>query len=76
MKSAREKPRVGYLRLIREMQGRSLRSVAHEAGLDPGQLSRIETGQQRASVDQLIALGRVLGIADLVGLERYREWPE
>jgi hypothetical protein len=43
--------------------------------MDAGQLSRIERGEQRASVDQLIALGRVLGLRDLARLDLFREWP-
>ena len=69
-----QKARVGRLRAVQEAQGKSLQSVAAEAGLDPGQLSRIERGEQRASVDQLISLGRVLGLRDLVRLDLFREW--
>lgn len=74
MDSAVQRQRVGRLRAVREAQGRSLRSVAREAGLDPGQLSRIERGEQRASVDQLISIGRVLGLRDLARLDLFREW--
>jgi hypothetical protein len=38
------------LREVREAQGRSLRSVAKEAGMDPASLSRVERGLQRPSV--------------------------
>jgi transcriptional regulator with XRE-family HTH domain len=74
MNSSVQNPRVGRLRAVREAQGRSLRAVAREAGLDPGQLSRIERGEQRASVDQLISIGRVLGLRDLTRLDLFREW--
>jgi transcriptional regulator with XRE-family HTH domain len=48
-----------------------LEAVAHEARIDPGMLSRIETGKQRPSVPVLIRLGKVLDVPELVALERY-----
>ena len=55
------------LRAVREAQGRSLRSVAREAGVDPSYLSRVERGLRRPSVPFLQAVGRALGLRNLVG---------
>jgi transcriptional regulator with XRE-family HTH domain len=57
---------VSRLRAVRESQRRSLESVADEAGITPGHLSRIERGQKQPSVDVLVRIGRVLGLRDLV----------
>jgi transcriptional regulator with XRE-family HTH domain len=54
------------LRAAREAQGKSLRDLQRETGIDRGTISRIERGELRASVPHLIALGRALGIRDLV----------
>lgn len=54
------------LRRTREAQGRSLRSVAREAGVDPSNLSRIERGVQQPSLDALVRIGRALHLTNLV----------
>jgi len=62
---------VSRLRAARQIQGKSLRDLEHETGIDRGTLSRIERGKLRPSVPHLIALGRALGLRDLVdALER------
>lgn len=53
------------LRTARETQGRGLRAVAREAGVDPGQLSRIERSLERPSTRTLLRLARVLNLRDL-----------
>jgi transcriptional regulator with XRE-family HTH domain len=54
------------LRATREAQGKSLRAVARESGVDASNLSRIERGLQRPSLDALVRIGRVLGLRNLV----------
>lgn len=54
------------LRAAREAQGKSLRGLERETGIDRGTISRIERGKLRPSVPHLIALGRALGLRDLV----------
>ena len=53
------------LRTVREAHGLGLRQVAEEAGIDPGQLSRVERGQAFLSVGALHRLARVLGLGEL-----------
>jgi transcriptional regulator with XRE-family HTH domain len=54
------------LRATREAQGLSLRYVARKAGVDPANLSRIERGIARPSLNTLVRIGRVLGLKNLV----------
>jgi transcriptional regulator with XRE-family HTH domain len=54
------------LRAVRVAQGKSLRTLSRETGIDKGTISRIERGDLRPNVPHLIALGRALGIRDLV----------
>jgi transcriptional regulator with XRE-family HTH domain len=61
------------LRLVREAQGRSLRDVAKEAGIDHAHLSRVERGLRVPSVQLLVRLGRILGLRNLVEAGRYWE---
>jgi transcriptional regulator with XRE-family HTH domain len=56
----------GKLREVRQLQGRTLREVAREAGVDHAYLSRVERGLQRPTVDLLLRVGRVLGLKPLV----------
>lgn len=51
------------LRTIRQAQGRRLKEVATEAGMEPSQLSRLERGLSGVSVEQLVRLYRVLGLS-------------
>lgn len=51
------------LRTIRQAQGRSLRSVAREATVDPSWLSRIERGLCDPPASTLRRICRVLGLA-------------
>lgn len=60
------KSRGTRLRSVREAQGRSVRSLAREAGIDPTHLSRIERGLRRPSVEVLVTLGKALGLKNLV----------
>lgn len=53
------------LRAARELQGRSLRSVAREAQIDPTFLSRVERGLQKPSLRVLLSLADALKLKDL-----------
>jgi transcriptional regulator with XRE-family HTH domain len=53
-------------RAVRIAQGKSLRQIEEETDIDRGTLSRIERGELRPNVRHLLALGRALGIKDLV----------
>ncbi|WP_269857495.1 helix-turn-helix domain-containing protein [Streptomyces sp. RPT161] len=48
------------IRALRVAQGWSLDELATRARLSPSTLSRIETGQRRLALDQLVALARAL----------------
>lgn len=61
------------LRLVRLAQGRSLRDVAQEVGIDHAHLSRVERGLRTPSVSLLVRLGRVLGIKSLADAGLYWE---
>jgi transcriptional regulator with XRE-family HTH domain len=50
------------IRLLRTQKQMSLREVAREAGIQPGQLSRIETGKQGINVDLVTVIAKALGI--------------
>ncbi len=54
------------LRAAREAQGRSLRDVARESGIDASNLSRIERGIQRPTLDTLVRIGQALGLTNVV----------
>jgi len=56
----------GRLRTARLIQSKSIRQLAIEAGVDRGQLSRVERGLQKPSVAFLLKVGRALGLRDLV----------
>ncbi|GAA4806063.1 helix-turn-helix transcriptional regulator [Streptomyces ziwulingensis] len=49
------------IRSLRRARGWSLDNLAERAGISPSQLSRIETGHRRLSLDQLTALSGALG---------------
>lgn len=49
------------IRSLRQARGWSLDNLAERALMSPSGLSRIETGRQRISLDQLTSLARVLG---------------
>lgn len=48
------------IRALRVAQGWSLEDLATRTRLSPSSLSRIETGQRRLALDQLVALARAL----------------
>jgi Helix-turn-helix len=54
-----------HLRAVRQAQGRSLRDVASQAGIDIAHLSRVERGEKSLSVAGLYRLARVLGLREL-----------
>ena len=49
------------IRTLRKARGWSLDSLAERARISPSQLSRIETGHRRISLDQLTAIAGALG---------------
>lgn len=49
------------IRAYRVARGWTLDSLAARCGLSPSNLSRIETGQRRIALDQLVPLARALG---------------
>ncbi|MFF9056283.1 helix-turn-helix domain-containing protein [Streptomyces erythrochromogenes] len=49
------------IRSLRKARGWSLDNLAERAGISPSQLSRIETGHRRLSLDQLTAIAEALG---------------
>jgi transcriptional regulator with XRE-family HTH domain len=49
------------IRSLRKARGWSLDNLAERAFISPSQLSRIETGHRRISLDQLTAIARALG---------------
>lgn len=49
------------IRSLRKARGWSLDNLAERAGISPSQLSRIETGHRRISLDQLTAISAALG---------------
>ena len=60
------------IRQIREMQGRTQRAVAEEAGVDQTQLSRAERGLGALSIDSLYRIAVVLGMRNVTtALEPY-----
>jgi transcriptional regulator with XRE-family HTH domain len=74
------------LRMVREAQGRNLRSVAADVGLSPSHLAKLERGEwkRRPATDLLIKLAGTLDLdattlAELAGLEfvvrRPEQWP-
>jgi transcriptional regulator with XRE-family HTH domain len=54
------------LRAVREAQRRGLRATARLVPMDPSRLSKIERGLERPTVDELVGLGKILGLRDLV----------
>jgi transcriptional regulator with XRE-family HTH domain len=52
----------GTLRAVRLNQGKSLRTVAQQADLDPGALSKIETGKRIPRTDTLRRICAALGL--------------
>lgn len=59
------------LRALRHAQGLSLGDLAERAHLSPSTLSRIENGQRRLALDQLVTLARALdtGLDELVEMQ-------
>ena len=53
------------LRVLREARGLSLRTTANLAGIDAGQLSRLERGAGGISIDAAIRVARVLGLTEV-----------
>lgn len=53
------------LRLLREGEGLKLRQVAQRVGWEPGRLSRIETGKQNPTVEDVSAILAILGVTDV-----------
>lgn len=53
------------LRAAREAKGLSLRATAHESGIDPGHLSKVERGEKQLSVESLYRLAVVLELREL-----------
>lgn len=51
------------LRQAREAKGQTIVEVCREVGADPGNLSRIENGKQRASTEIAEKLARHFGMA-------------
>lgn len=49
------------IRSLRKARGWSLDNLAERAGISPSQLSRIETGHRRLSLDQITAIAGALG---------------
>lgn len=49
------------IRTFRKARGWSLDNLAERAGISPSQLSRIETGHRRISLDQLTVIATALG---------------
>lgn len=63
------------LRALREARGLSLAQLAELAGLDKGQLSRVERGIQAPTTRVLARISTVLGIRDLASaLETLRRY--
>ena len=56
------------LRAVRIARGKSLRSTASGAGIDPAHLSRIERGMSQPSLEVLLALARELELRELTAL--------
>jgi transcriptional regulator with XRE-family HTH domain len=50
------------VRAFRVLQGRTLRDVADQAGIDNGNLHRIETGLKTAGDDTIRGLAAALGV--------------
>jgi len=62
------------LRAVREAHGLSLKDVSLRAGVDKGQLSRIERGIQRPTVEMLARICRAIELTEqAVTIERL--WP-
>lgn len=57
------------LRTIRTQRGRTLAEVENATGISASTLSRLESGQRRATIDLLLPLARVYGVTldELVG---------
>jgi transcriptional regulator with XRE-family HTH domain len=49
------------IRTMRKARGWSLDNLAERAGISPSQLSRVETGHRRISLDQLAVIAGALG---------------
>lgn len=64
-------PHTSQLRRDRQSQGRTLRSVAREADVDPAFLSKIERGLVQPSIETFSRLLVVLGADDVA--QTYRE---
>ena len=51
------------IRSLRQDKGWSLDALARRSNLSPSNLSRIETGQRRIALDQLVPIARALGVS-------------
>src|SRR5688572_29606594 len=49
-------------RRVREELGLTLASVAQQAGISPGMLSRLETGRVSPSLETMVSLAEALGV--------------
>lgn len=58
-------PQIPPLRGAREARGLRLRQVAHDVGIDPGHLSKIERGLATPSLPVLRRLAAVLQLPEL-----------
>ncbi|MFJ2949147.1 helix-turn-helix domain-containing protein [Streptomyces sp. NPDC087226] len=58
------------LRAVRTAKGMGLRTVAAQAHIDPGHLSKVERGEKQLSVEALYRLALVLELRELAGLLR------
>lgn len=62
------------VRELRQQQGKTLRDVAAVSGLDFQQVSLLETGQRRISVDDLVGLAEALELTPSALLTRSYLW--
>ncbi|WP_157876718.1 helix-turn-helix domain-containing protein [Streptomyces graminilatus] len=53
------------LRAAREAKGMSLRAAAHQSGIDPGHLSKVERGEKQLSIEALYRLAVVVDLDEL-----------
>ena len=62
----------GEIRNQRTLQGVSLRSLASKLGISPSQLSKIETGKSKLSVDLALQIAAILEVPAAVFLSKGR----
>lgn len=56
------------MRAVRTARGLTLRDVAHQSGIDPGYLSKVERGKKQLSLESLHRLAVVLDLRELAAL--------